>query len=119
MFEGEGKRKTRGAVRQVEGVRVVLSYKGDRATEMCVCACLRVLWLVAAQVARALHMYAERYFLFKGSLTVPPCTEDVTWYVLKDQLAIDPEDLAYAKKIQGHNARPVQPFNDRATFDIN
>ena len=86
---------------------------------MCVCVCVRVLWLVAAQVARALHMYAERYFLFKGSLTVPPCTEDVTWYVLKDQLAIDPEDLAYAKKIQGHNARPVQPFNDRATFDIN
>jgi len=71
------------------------------------------------KVARALHLYTERYFLFKGSLTVPPCTEDVTWYVLKDQLVIDEDDLAYAKRIQGNNARPIQPFNDRATFDVN
>ena len=58
-------------------------------------------------------------FSTMNSLTVPPCTEDVTWYVLKDQLAIDADDLALARKIQGNNARPVQPFNDRATFDIN
>ena len=64
-------------------------------------------------------MYASRYFLLKGSLTVPPCTEDVTWYVLKDQLTISAQDLAYAQKIQKVNVRPLQPWNDRVIFDIN
>ena len=46
-----------------------------------------------------MNLYTSRYFLFKGSLTVPPCTEDVTWYVMKDQLAISSSDLRFAKKI--------------------
>ena len=64
-------------------------------------------------------MYTSRYFLLKESLTVPPCTEDVTWYVLKDQLAISREDLQYAQRVQKQNARPLQPWNDRVIFNIN
>ena len=64
-------------------------------------------------------MYTSRYFLFKGSLTVPPCTEDVTWIVLKDQLTISEKDLLYAEKIQKSYVRPLQPWNDRVTFGIN
>ena len=70
------------------------------------------------QIARALNPYTSRFFLMKGSLTVPPCTEDVTWYVLKDQLPISRSDLDFARQIQGNNARPVQPWNDRVSFDI-
>jgi carbonic anhydrase len=75
----------------------------------------------AAQIAKALKSFGistERYFLFKGSLTVPPCTEDVTWYVLKDQLPISKSDLDYARKIQGDNTRPLQPGNNRVIFGI-
>jgi len=71
------------------------------------------------QIAKAINMYTSRYFLFKGSLTVPPCTEDVTWIVLKDQLTISEKDLLYAEKIQKSNVRPLQPWNDRVTFGIN
>ena len=71
------------------------------------------------KVASTINMYASRYFLMKGSLTVPPCTEDVTWYVIKDQLAISASDLKYAKKIMGQNTRPLQPWNDRVIFSVN
>ena len=71
------------------------------------------------KIADELNMYANDFFLLKGSLTVPPCSEDVTWYVLKDQVPISAADLAYAKKVMGNNARPIQPLNARAIFDVN
>ena len=86
----------------------------------CFCACILCL-VCAVQIAKALKSFGvstERYFLFKGSLTVPPCTEDVTWYVLKDQMPISKSDLDYARKIQGDNTRPLQPWNDRVIFSI-
>lgn len=70
------------------------------------------------KVASTINMYTSRYFLMKGSMTVPPCTEDVTWYVIKDQLAISPADLKYAKKVMGQNTRPLQAFNDRIIFSV-
>ena len=88
---------------------------------VCVCVCLALFLFCAAQIAKALKSFGistERYFLFKGSLTVPPCTEDVTWYVLKDQLPISKSDLDYARKIQGDNTRPLQPWNNRVIFGI-
>jgi carbonic anhydrase len=53
------------------------------------------------------------YFTFAGSLTTPPCGEGVTWYVLKNQTSISPEQLAAFAKIYPMNARPIQPTNGR------
>jgi carbonic anhydrase len=54
------------------------------------------------------------YYRFSGSLTTPPCSEDVTWFVLKQAMEISkPEETAFATKY-AHNARPVQPLNGRA-----
>ena len=55
----------------------------------------------------------KEYYTFKGSLTTPPCTENVTWYVLKVPSQISPEQVARFGKIYPMNARPVQPLNDR------
>ncbi len=53
------------------------------------------------------------YYTFTGSLTTPPCSEDVTWLVLKHPVEISkPEEAAFAAKY-AHNARPVQPLNGR------
>lgn len=53
------------------------------------------------------------YYTFTGSLTTPPCSEDVTWFVLKQPVEISKaEETAFSAKY-AHNARPVQPLNGR------
>ena len=53
------------------------------------------------------------YFTFAGSLTTPPCSEGVTWYVLKNHTSISPGQVAVFAKKYPMNARPVQPTNGR------
>jgi carbonic anhydrase len=53
------------------------------------------------------------YYTFKGSLTTPPCSENVAWYVLKTPTQISAEEVARFAKYYQMNARPVQPLNDR------
>ena len=48
-----------------------------------------------------------------GSLTTPPCTEGVTWFVLKSPAPISKGEVAAFAKKYPHNARPVQPLNGR------
>jgi len=53
------------------------------------------------------------YYHFTGSLTTPPCSEDVTWQVLRQPLEVSKGQLAAFRKIYRMNARPVQPLNGR------
>jgi carbonic anhydrase len=53
------------------------------------------------------------YYTFTGSLTTPPCSEGVTWLVLKNPVTISPAQLATFAKIYPMNARPIQPTNSR------
>ena len=50
----------------------------------------------------------RRYFTFMGSLTTPPCTEDVLWLVLRQPQQISPEQLSILQRLYMPNARPVQ-----------
>jgi carbonic anhydrase len=54
------------------------------------------------------------YYTFAGSLTTPPCSEAVTWFVLKTPSEISASEIAVFAKIYPHNARPIQPTNGRA-----
>ena len=53
------------------------------------------------------------YYTFSGSLTTPPCTEDVLWLVLKTPEPISKDQLAGFGTIYKNNVRPVQPVNNR------
>ena len=53
------------------------------------------------------------YLHFKGSLTTPPCSEGVNWYVLQENIEISKRQLAKFIGVIGNNARPVQSQNDR------
>lgn len=53
------------------------------------------------------------YFSYVGSLTTPPCTEEVKWHVMKQPIEISYKQLAAFKSLYKMNARPVQPLNGR------
>jgi carbonic anhydrase len=54
------------------------------------------------------------YYTFQGSLTTPPCSEEVTWLVLKTPVKIGDREIAAFGKIYPMNARPTQALNGRA-----
>jgi carbonic anhydrase len=53
------------------------------------------------------------YYSFPGSLTTPPCSEEVRWQVLKTPVEVSGAQLASFRKLYAMNARPVQPLNER------
>ncbi len=53
------------------------------------------------------------YYTFSGSLTTPPCSEGVTWFVLKNPSAVSAGEIARFGRAYPMNARPLQPLNGR------
>lgn len=63
-----------------------------------------------------LHMHIPEdvsgYF-YKGSLTTPPCSEEVQWVVLKENPTMSAAQIKAVSDIIGPNNRPVQTLNGR------
>ena len=55
----------------------------------------------------------QNYYMYDGSLTTPPCTEPVRWYVMKTVIEASPTQIAAFAKLYPNNARPVQPLDGR------
>lgn len=53
------------------------------------------------------------YYAFKGSLTTPPCSEGVSWMVLKQPVRLGAEQIKAFRRLYNANARPIQPLNGR------
>src|SRR5579862_231330 len=53
------------------------------------------------------------YYTYMGSLTAPPCTEGVVWFVLKTPVEISAEQIAKFAELYPHDVRPIQPLNGR------
>ena len=53
------------------------------------------------------------YYTFQGSLTTPPCSEGVTWFVLRNPVSVTADQVARFAALYPMNARPVQPLNGR------
>ncbi len=58
-----------------------------------------------------------RYYTYSGSLTTPPCTEGVTWYILKSTSSLSNEQLATFTKLYPHDNRPPQKLNNRQVLE--
>ncbi len=56
---------------------------------------------------------SQGYYTFSGSLTTPPCSEHVTWFVLKQHESISADQIARFAAIYPEDARPVQPTYGR------
>lgn len=55
----------------------------------------------------------RNFYALTGSLTTPPCSEDVRWRILKAPAELSSAQLAVFRKLYPSNARPVQPLNGR------
>jgi len=55
----------------------------------------------------------NNYYHYNGSLTTPPYTESVRWYVSKTIFEASPSQIKRILEIEGANARQVQALNDR------
>jgi len=53
------------------------------------------------------------YFTYEGSLTTAPCTEGVTWIVLKQPIEVSPKQVRRFVRAYGHTAREVQSLEGR------
>ena len=67
--------------------------------------------------ANALLPKRHDYYRFNGSLTTPPCTEGVTWVVMKEPVTVSSAQVeAFAEVMHHPNNRPVQPLNARTVL---
>lgn len=53
------------------------------------------------------------YYHYQGSLTTPPCTEGVQWYVLAEPVEASADQISKFAKIFPNNNRPVQILFNR------
>jgi carbonic anhydrase len=59
----------------------------------------------------------ESYFSYSGSLTTPPCTEGVRWFILQAVEPISPIQVANFVDLIGEDARGPQPLNARVILE--
>jgi carbonic anhydrase len=55
----------------------------------------------------------QSYYHYDGSLTTPPCTEGVAWFVLATPVELSTTQIAAFRSLYDHNYRPVQPLYER------
>lgn len=53
------------------------------------------------------------YYTYMGSLTTPPCTEGVLWMVMRQPVALSPQQLGIFARLYPMNARPLQAGSGR------
>ena len=54
------------------------------------------------------------YYSLAGSLTTPPCSEGVDWYVLAEPITVSASQLDQLKVFYSGNARDIQDLNGRS-----
>jgi carbonic anhydrase len=61
------------------------------------------------------------YFKYAGSLTTPPCSEGIQWFILKTPIPADRGQIAAFTGLPGfnHTARPVQSVGSRTVEQSN
>jgi carbonic anhydrase len=53
------------------------------------------------------------YYTYMGSVTAPPCTEGVAWYILKTPMQLSSAQIKAFAKLYPHDVRAAQPLNGR------
>ncbi len=66
---------------------------------------------------QSLYPKSKDFYSYNGSLTTPPCTENVNWVIFKDQIVISYDQALKLKdNMPLNNYRNEQPLNDRVVY---
>jgi len=68
-------------------------------------------------ISQVLPNDTSKFYTFMGSLTTPPCSENVKWFILKDKQTISANQIKSLRKIYPNNFRPIQSKNSRTIFE--
>jgi len=59
------------------------------------------------------------FYNYNGSLTTPPCTEGVNWFVMQNAVSVSKAAVdKFTSKIISHNERPINPVNARMVLKV-
>lgn len=67
--------------------------------------------------ATALLPSGHNFARYIGSLTTPPCSENVQWHVMKEPIEASQDQINVFRSVVQENARPLQPVGDRIVLD--
>ena len=59
------------------------------------------------------------YYSYSGSLTTPPCSENVSWFVMKSTMEASGSQITKLQNIIKNNFRPVRSLNGREIKSFN
>lgn len=51
----------------------------------------------------------KKFWSYEGSLTTPPCSEGLRWFVSQQPLYVDDDTLQSILRVSTYSARPTQP----------
>ena len=60
----------------------------------------------------------SRYFNYPGSLTTPPCSETVDWYVMKEPISVSEEQVEEFRQLLSDTSPDGASFNNRPLQDL-
>ncbi len=69
--------------------------------------------------AKDLLPKVKSYYTYGGSLTTPPCSETVTWFLFKTPSEASGTQIQNIHSILKDNYRPLQPLNNRTIREYN
>ena len=69
-----------------------------------------------AALCRRVVIIAKGQIMYDGSLTTPPASEGVRWFVCADPVSLSRHQIDVLKGLYCHNNRPVQPAYARVVL---
>lgn len=72
--------------------------------------------LHSALAVKDLLPAVDEYYQFNGSLTTPPCSEGVRWFIVKQPQLLSEQQNQQMMAVMGHNNRPVQSQHARVVL---
>lgn len=57
------------------------------------------------------------YWSYSGSLTTPPCSEQVRWIICKEPIHVNDTDIELFRALYPMNARPIQRNHGRVVYE--